>query len=244
MTFPFGTMWSSSPWPSSSRPVVPGRRRARLLSALVAAVGLSAACAPALNWREFTLSGGDGLRVQFPCKPDLSARTLTWPASGQPVTVQMHRCQADGRTWVLQTIHLDSVTRVEPTLREWPAMLLANLRQAAELAAHARRQAAAAGAQPDTLTLPTVADLSPAQPVQVPHMTPSPHAQAVDLLAGPLPPGEQGSGAPTWRRVRAWHFFHGLTVFQAAVWSSEDHKPAQTSEDVTRPFFDGLHFPD
>ncbi len=239
MSFSFGTLW-----PLSCRAATPGWRRTRALAAVVAVSCLGAACAPALNWREFTLAGGDGLRVQFPCKPDLSERTLTWPASGQSVSVQMHSCQADGRTWVLQTIHLDTVTRVEPTLREWPAMLLANLRQAAELAERARSQAAAAGVQPDAVTLPTVADLSPAQAVQVPHMTPSPHAQALDLLAGPLPPDDQGPGAQTWRRVRAWHFFHGLTVFQAAVWSSEDHKPAQTSEDVTRPFFDGLHFPD
>jgi hypothetical protein len=72
----------------------------------------------------------------------------------------------------------------------------------------------------------------------VPHMTPSAHALAVSLMAGPMPTD------PAWRQVRAWHFFHGLTVFQASVWSSDDHKPHQTSEDVTRPFFDGLQFPD
>jgi hypothetical protein len=69
-------------------------------------------------------------------------------------------------------------------------------------------------------------------------MTPSAHALSVNLMAGPLP------ADPAWRQVRAWHFFHGLTVFQASVWSSDDHKPHQTSEDVTRPFFDGLQFPD
>jgi hypothetical protein len=219
MPLPLGPAWCLLP-----RPVSPPWRLARLACGPLAALWLGTACAPALNWREFTLPDGDGLRVQFPCKPDASERTLNWPASGQPVTVRMHRCQADGHTWVVQAIRLDTVTRVEPTLREWPPMVLANLRLAAGVA--------------------PVADLSPSLPVQVPHMTPSAHAQALDLVAGPMPVDASGQGAAAWRRVRAWHFFHGLTVFQAAVWSSDDHKPAQTSEDVTRPFFDGLHFPD
>ncbi len=208
-------------------PVSPSWRLARMACGPLAVVWLGTACAPALNWREFNLPDGDGLRVQFPCKPDASERTLNWPASGQPVTVRMHRCQADGHTWVVQAIRLDTVTRVEPTLREWPAMLLANLRQAAGVA-----------------TVATVADLNPALSVQVPRMTPSAYAQALDLVAGPMPVDASGQGAAAWRRVRAWHFSHGLTVFQAAVWSSDDHKPVQTSEDVTRPFFDGLQFPD
>jgi hypothetical protein len=201
---------------------------------LACAMWALAACAPALNWRESTLEKADGLGVLFPCKPDESERSLKWPATGQPVTVRMHRCEADGMTWVVQSITLDSLARVEPTLREWPAVLLANLRQAAQ----AQAGAASQGEGPGASGLPSVADVAPAQDVQVPHMTPSAHARSVNLMAGPM------RADPAWRQVRAWHFFHGLTVFQASVWSSDDHKPHQTSEDVTRPFFDGLRFPD
>ncbi|MEY2843905.1 MAG: hypothetical protein RI920_1942 [Pseudomonadota bacterium] len=189
----------------------------RLGVCLLALLGMGA-CAPALNWREFVLDGSDGLQVRFPCKPEMAERPVHWPDSGATLTVRMHQCQADGMTWVLQSAVVGSVDAVVPTLRAWPTVLQNNLR----LATHGR-----------------VLDVRTPALIAVPHMTPSPVASAVDLAAEPAP------GAPDqrWRRVRAWHFSHGLRVFEAAVWSIEDHKPAQTSEDVALPFFDGLHFP-
>lgn len=39
----------------------------------------------------------------------------------------------------------------------------------------------------------------------------------------------------------SWHFSHGLTIFQASVWSLEDDLPTK-SEDVVSPFKNGFHF--
>jgi hypothetical protein len=197
----------------------PGRLAPRLLTMLTL-LGVGA-CAPALNWRAFTLEAGEGLQVNFPCKPDRIERPLSWPESGEAVVVRMHHCQAEGLTWVLQSVAVDDLGKVDPILRAWPAVLADNLRQA---------------------TLGAVVEVHPPEEIEVPRMTPNPLARAVDLAAAP-PSGVGQAGAPAWRRVRAWHFSHGLRVYEAAVWSIEDHKPAQTSEDVTLPFFEGLQFP-
>ncbi len=189
----------------------------RLGVCLLTLMGMGA-CAPALNWREFVLEDSDGLQVRFPCKPDRVERPLNWPDSGATLQVGMHHCQADGMTWVLQSAVVNSVDQVAPTLRTWPTVLGSNLRLA---------------------TQGQLLEVNPGADIAVPHMTPGPLARSVDLAAGPA---ADGSGQ-RWRRVRAWHFSHGLRVFEAAVWSFEDHKPAQTSEDVTLPFFEGLHFP-
>ena len=217
--------------------VWPARPPFSTLLVLALAMSGLTGCSPALNWRSFSLEDADGLRVQFPCKPDVVERPLAWPASGESVTVRMHHCQADGMTWVVQTVTVDNVARVEPTLREWPATLASNLKQAIQGAAD---QAAAHGQ-----ARPTVFEVQGSEAIDVPGMTPMDVAASVDLAAGPVPaPGEPADARPhTWRRVRAWHFSHGHRVFEAAVWSIEDHKPAQSGEDVAGPFFEGLQFP-
>ena len=42
---------------------------------------------------------------------------------------------------------------------------------------------------------------------------------------------------------RAWHFSHGLTVFQASVWGDRLQESLTKGEDVTATFTNGLHFP-
>lgn len=45
------------------------------------------------------------------------------------------------------------------------------------------------------------------------------------------------------RSGRAWHFSHGLTVFQASVWGDQPRESLTKGEDVTTTFTNGLHFP-
>lgn len=45
------------------------------------------------------------------------------------------------------------------------------------------------------------------------------------------------------RLGRAWHFSHGLTVFQASVWGDRLQESLTKGEDVAATFTNGLHFP-
>jgi hypothetical protein len=184
-------------------------------------------CSPGLDWRDVSLTEVDGLRVRFPCAPDEAEQPLPWPGEEAPRMARVHHCLAGGKTWVVQTVTVDDLAQVPPTLATWQTLLSGNLKQALGGAAA------------------EVATVSEAEEVDVPGMDTDHPAMAHDLAAGPVQaPGEPPDAVPhTWRRVRAWHFAHGHRVFEVAVWSVEDHKPAQTGEDVTRPFFAGLKFP-
>ena len=64
--------------------------RGRIAPALVLAAGLSCACSPALNWREFQPAGSQA-RLMFPCRPASHARQVALAGTkGVPViTVSM-----------------------------------------------------------------------------------------------------------------------------------------------------------
>lgn len=75
--------------------------------------------------------------------------------------------------------------------------------------------------------------------LNVPGMTPQSEAQAWALTWGGGHP--ERSDWPTG--VFAWHFSHGLTVFQASVWQATPPGNGSKGEDVTQTFKNGLHFP-
>ncbi|MGC4059888.1 MAG: hypothetical protein QM749_03150 [Aquabacterium sp.] len=196
----------------------------------VAAIGLLplalSACAPNLNWRDVSPEQADGLKALFPCKPDAQARQVPWPGARGDVQggVLMHllSCQADGRTWSLSYMTLNDATLLGPALSQWSELTRRNLIAAARMASSVDPVASH--------------DLGP---VQVPHMTPMPQAHAWHFQG--LRP--DGLGRPMAMDVWAWHFSHGMTVFQASVAGPADQAERQSSEDVAQAFFRGFHFP-
>jgi hypothetical protein len=177
------------------------------------------ACAPELNWRTVQAEAADGLSGLFPCKPDRLERKVPWPGVSGGVTLHMLSCEAQGHTWALSYATMPDVTLVEPALREWPAMTRANLVRAA---------ATAQGVQAKDLG-----------PVEVPRMTPSSSARAWSFEG----PRADASGQVSSHGIQTWHFFHGMTVFQASVSGALAAHDPQTSEDVTQAFFRSFHFP-
>jgi len=83
-----------SPSPAHALDGRPGRRLAPLL--LVALI--TAACSPALDWREVRPQGS-AVTALFPCKPVAQARRVQ--LEGQEVRMALHACSADGQTWGL-----------------------------------------------------------------------------------------------------------------------------------------------
>lgn len=186
------------------------------------------ACSPALNWRQLDLADAGGLRLNFPCKPDKVERTLRLDGLSEPLRLAMWSCEAAGATWVLSAARLGSATQVSPALRALAAATEANLAWADR---RARQQVPAT-------TLPAW-QRTDAGALQVPGMTPNPEARGW-RIQGLRPDGSAAAQALT---VDAWHFSHGLTVFQAAIWRGGDPLPRQNSEDAVEVFRQSLHFP-
>ncbi len=68
--------------------------------------------------------------------------------------------------------------------------------------------------------------------LSVPGMTPQPQAKSWQLRALSAP-----------MHGIAWHFSHGLLVFQASVWRSAPFETSPNGEDVVPTFQKGFHFP-
>lgn len=204
------------------------RERGWLRRTLLWLTAALAACSPALNWRQMDLAEADGLRVRLPCKPDRVERAVRLEGLAQPVSMAMWSCQAAGATWVLSAIRVDSATEVSPALRAMAASSEGNLAWADRRA----RQQAPAVTQPVWQRTDTGA-------TQVPGMTPNPDARGW-RIQGLKPDGTSGAQPLT---VDAWHFSHGLTVFQAAIWRGSDPLPSQNGEDAVEVFRQALHFP-
>lgn len=67
--------------------------------------------------------------------------------------------------------------------------------------------------------------------------TPLPQAMAFELQPKQGVEGSAKALPPGW----AWHFSHGLTLFQVSVWSLEGELPTK-SEDVVSTFKNGFYF--
>lgn len=96
----------------------------RCFWALGAAVGLLAACAPALDWRELRPEGS-GLVLLMPCKPERQARQVSL-ASTQ-VRLELHACSAGGITWGVAHADVGDPARVGAALDELRASAARNL---------------------------------------------------------------------------------------------------------------------
>ncbi len=188
--------------------------------ALALVCALMSACAPALNWREVRPPQADGLVGSFPCKPDSRERRVALPGVERPVTMRLWSCEADGARWALGFLQLDDALAVAPALRA--------------LAASTRDNLQAAGGQPVQAE-----DLGA---VAVPRMTPQADSRGW-RFAGQRPEGDGAGGDQVPVTVTAWHFSHGLTVFQASVWRTQPPSGAQSAEEAADAFMRGFHFP-
>ena len=185
-------------------------------------ITLLSACAPSLNWRDVSPEQADGLKALFPCKPDVQERRIEWPGIAGGVQMHLLSCQAEERIWSLSYMTLPDATLIGPALLQWPETTRRNLKTAAEMASSVDPIAAH--------------DLGPAA---VPHMTPMPQSHAWRFQG--LRPN--GLGRPMAMDVQAWHFSHGMSVFQASVAGPADQAKGQSSEDMAQAFFHGFHFP-
>ena len=180
------------------------------------------ACSPALDWREVRPPNADGLRAQFPCKPEHASRTVTLPSVAQPMIMHVWSCQTGEVTWALSQVQVHEVTEVGPTLEAWPRVMQDNLRAASRMAgSQAPVQATLLG------------------PVQVRGMTPQAQAQGWRFQARRV----DGWGRPLDMGVTAWHFAHGLQIFQASVSRPVGTEPPGAAQDAELSFRDGLQFP-
>jgi hypothetical protein len=87
----------------------------RNFGAWMAAMGLLAACAPALDWREVR-PDDSGVTMLFPCKPDSHARRVS--LGKQQVRLLLHACTAGGSTWALAFADMGDPALVGEALTE------------------------------------------------------------------------------------------------------------------------------
>lgn len=84
----------------------------------------SAACSPAMNWREVR-TGAAGIHLMLPCKPERAARPLR--LAGVEVVMTLQACRAADVTWALAETDLGDPRRSAAALAELQAAARANL---------------------------------------------------------------------------------------------------------------------
>lgn len=97
-------------------------RTALVALALVGSLALTA-CSPALNWRDITLEGTQ-LRLQLPCKPDRTRRSV--PLGGTPVELQVAGCEAGEAMVAVMTALPAPGSDPQALLQGWQQATLAN----------------------------------------------------------------------------------------------------------------------
>jgi len=150
------------------------------------------ACSPALDWREVRPADAADLVAMFPCKPQAHERSVSLPGvAGGPLRMHLLACQADGVTWAVSYF-----TAASPAQR---IQALAALREALW-----HNTASAAPAQATQQLLGHAA---------IPGATPHPDATVWHMQ------GQRPLSTSRMQPVQltAWHFSHGMTVFQASA---------------------------
>ena len=184
------------------------------------------ACSPALDWRTVRPEHAPALQAVFPCKPKQVDRSLNLPAlPGPPVTMHLVSCKVGESLWALSYFDAQDVTRVPLALAADKRSLRDNLEAVSRLGA------------PSAVATVSAVDLGPAQ---VSGMTPNPLSRHWRLV-GRRPTGN-GQSVPV--EVHAWHFSHGLMVYQASLWRPVPPANAKDSTDAVETFIQGFKFSD
>lgn len=183
-------------------------------------------CSPALDWRTVRPEHAPNLQAVFPCKPKQVDRSLTLPAlPGPPVTMHLVSCKVGESIWALSYFDAQDITRVPLALAADNRALRDNLEAVSRL-----------GPSPAVATVSAV-DLGPAQVIGMTPNTLSRHWR----LVGRRPVGN-GESMPV--EVHAWHFSHGLMVYQASLWRPVPPANAKESTDAVETFIQGFKFSD
>lgn len=95
-----------------------------ILASLLCSLHLSA-CSPDQNWREVGFDGA-ALKVQLPCKPDRTTRSV--PLGGVPVDVQVAGCESGDAMVAVMTALLPAGANVQHILTGWQKATLSHLR--------------------------------------------------------------------------------------------------------------------
>ena len=98
-----------------SFPSLVGLQRSRTVARSLAAVAAvaSAACSPALDWRETTIDG-PALTALFPCRPVGQSREV--PLAGAPVPLRLLACEAGGSTFAVSVADVHDPAAVGPAM--------------------------------------------------------------------------------------------------------------------------------
>jgi hypothetical protein len=102
-----------------------------LLASLVGALTLSA-CSPAHNWRDVAFEGS-ALKVQLPCKPDRTTRSV--PLGGVPVDLQVVGCESGTAMVAVMTAALPAGADASAVMAAWQKATLDNARVTQPLSA-------------------------------------------------------------------------------------------------------------
>jgi hypothetical protein len=102
-----------------------------LVASLLGALTLSA-CSPAQNWRDVAFEGSS-LKVQLPCKPDRTSRSV--PLGGVPVDLQVVGCESGKAMVAVMSAALPAGSDVSAVMVAWQKATLDNARVTQPLAA-------------------------------------------------------------------------------------------------------------
>jgi hypothetical protein len=212
--------------------IISGMEKARFtgncaLMTVVASLAL-VACSPPLDWRTVRPAHAQGLEAVFPCKPAQAERSVKLPAlPGPAVVVHLASCKVGDATWALSYFDAQEIGRVAQALAADNRALRDNL----EALSHMGTASASADGPV------TAQDLGP---VQIAGMTPNALSRHWRLV-GRRPSDQSGSVAV---EVHAWHFSHGLMVYQATLWRPLPTANAKDSTEAVETFIQGFKFSD
>jgi hypothetical protein len=102
-----------------------------LVASLIGALTLSA-CSPAQNWRDVAFEGS-ALKVQLPCKPDRTNRSV--PLGGVPVELQVVGCESGTAMVAVMSAALPVGSDASAVMAAWQKATLDNARVTQPLAA-------------------------------------------------------------------------------------------------------------
>ncbi len=185
-------------------------------------------CSPALDWRTVRPAHAPGLQALFPCKPTQADRQVKLPAlPGPPVTLHLVSCQVGEATWALSYFDAQEIGRVPLALAADNRALRDNLEALARMGS---------GASPvDASAVVTAQDVGPATVVGM-----TPHELSRHWRLVGRRPADSGGSVPL--EVHAWHFSHGLMVYQATLWRPIPPANAKDSTDAVETFIQGFKF--
>jgi hypothetical protein len=148
-----------------------------LMASLFGFLTLSA-CSPAQNWRDVALEGS-ALKVQLPCKPDRTTRSV--PLGGVPVDLQVVGCESGTAMVAVMSAALPAGADASAVMAAWQKATLDNARVTQPLAVGQQQ----AWQRPGQLPLAT------ASRVQAPGLRANGEPVNMDAVWGAVAEGER-----------------------------------------------------